>query len=191
MTKTNVSTKIKLFLVLIALGVLALVPLHSVSADSGAATIHFKIGTDFLAPPAFPPNISRAANGDTVEITGDGTFTLHPKSVTGSGTFAHKNAAGDVLATGTWEAKQLLSYHSYGPADPSLGLPEGFEGGRAHILVHLSPNGDGPGLDAVMMVDCALGTHIPGGAIEGARLAVKGALNFNKIQSGATIFIRD
>lgn len=141
-----------------------------------------------------------APNGDTVELTGSGTLTIHPKSVTGGGTAVHKNRAGSVLGTARWEAVELLSFTSYGSQGD---LPPDFEGGLALIRVHLRPD-SAPRLvfDGVLQVHCLVGAfpanaayrlgHPPGGVEEGIRLAVSraGSLNFNEQVSGFTIFIR-
>ncbi|MBI2449799.1 hypothetical protein HYV49_05905 [Candidatus Pacearchaeota archaeon] len=163
-----------------------------VFADSESVTLGFLIGTGFLCDldSSACPVIAMADNGDTVELTGTGTLSTHPKSVSGEGTFVHKNADGTILATGTWTATKLLSFHSYG-SGATQGLPEELEGGRASILVHLNPDTGGPGFDAILEIDCTLGNKIPNGAIEGIRLNVKDALNFNKMVSGFTVFINE
>lgn len=152
-------------------------------ADSGAASYSYLLGTGPLCDlePTACPDIAKAPNGDTVEITGTGTLSIHPKSVTGGGTFTHKNAAGNVLATGTWTATRLLTFNGYGcgfAGDPTLC------GGRAQMQVHLSV-----GLDATLWVDCLIGSP-PAGAMEGVRLSIPGVINFNKEVSGDTLFIQ-
>ena len=163
----------------------------SVAADSGSANYVYLIGTEPLCglDPSACPDVARAANGDTIDMTGSGTLSIHPKSVSGGGDFVHKDAAGNVLGSGTWTATELLSFHSYGSAAVQ-GLPSEFEGGKAMIRVHLSPAAGGAGFDAILRVTCLLGDKIPASAEEGVRLAVQGILNFNKEVSGFTLFIR-
>jgi len=60
------------------------------------------------------PNFGRAPNGDRVVVTGGGSFSLHPKSVTASGEFTHLDPAGGVRGGGTWTATELLSFDFYG-----------------------------------------------------------------------------
>src|SRR5919201_4697562 len=60
------------------------------------------------------PNTAVAPNGDEVAITGEGVFSVHPKSVEAEGEFTHTDSLGNVLATGTWTATDLLTYQSYG-----------------------------------------------------------------------------
>ena len=166
--------------------VLAVFGAAGVSADAGANTYEYLVGSGLLCSlgPGACPDVARAPNGDTIELAGQGTFSIHPKSVTGGGTFTHRDAAGNVLGSGTWTATQLLGFHSYG-SGAAQGLPSEFTGGLVLIRVHLSA-----GFDAILQVDCAIGDQIPGGAIEGVRLAVQGGLNFNEEVSGLTVFIQ-
>ena len=129
------------------------------------------------------PDVATASNGDTVTISGSGTLTIHPDSVTGSGTFVHKDSAGNVKASGTWTALSLMSFVSFGSGS-AQGLPSDLEGGKAVILVHLSA-----GPNAVFTVVCALGSP-PSGFAEGIRLNVQDIINFNKQVSGVTLLIR-
>ena len=140
-----------------------------------------------IVGPTGCPDVSSAANGDTLVISGQGMLSIHPKTVTGTGTFVHKDPAGAVLASGMWTAEQLLSFTSYGNESD---LPPNYEGGLALILVHLSPDTGGPGSDAVLQVNCAIGKPPEGHSGEFVRLAVRGGPNFNKAVSGNTLYIR-
>lgn len=156
----------------------------TVASEAGAAEFEYLVATGFLcglAPEACPA-ISKAANGDSIELSGAGTLSIHPKSVTGGGAFTHKAADGSVIGAGTWEATQLLSFDSYGT---SPGFSPDFEGGFALMRVHLSP-----GFDAILRIDCALGKVPAGHTPDGIDLAVEGGPNFNKRIGGFTIFIR-
>lgn len=143
------------------------------SADSDPAVREYQI---------FGPgrNRSRASNGDVIDLSGQGTLSIHPKTVTGLGTFVHTNQAGNLVASGTWIAEELLRFHSYGPGTP------GPEGGLALIRVHLVPLAK----DAILQIDCIMGSP-PAGAVEGIRLAIQdGGPNFNKEINGATLYTR-
>lgn len=181
--------QISVLLISISLLILPMAP--SVFADSGARTYDYHLGDAFLTAldPSFGPDVAMAPNGDTVTVEGTGTFSIHAKSVSGGGTFTHKDKNGNVLGTGTWSALQLLSFHSYGNGTPQ-GLPPEFEGGQLIMRVHLSPDADGPGFDAILQVHCELGDHIPAGVHEGIRLNVPGVANFNQEVSGATVYVR-
>ena len=92
-----------------------------------------------------------------------------------------------MLATGTWTATELLTFQSYGP---SPAVPPTFRSGLALIRVHLSPSAGGAGLDATLRISCRLpATDVPGGFVEGIRLAVDDVVNFNQEAGGATVFI--
>ncbi len=159
------------------------------SADSGSASFQYLVGSGLVCglDPTACPDIASAANGDSIEISGQGTLSIHPKTVTGTGTFVHKDLTGAILATGIWTAEQLLSFDSYGT---SPGLPPNFEGGLALILVHLSPDTGGPGFDAVLQVNCGVGKAPKGHSGDFAKLAVQQGVNFNTPVSGFTLYIR-
>ncbi len=179
----------KRFLVFaVAAAVFALPAGTGALADSGARSYDYLLGTSVLCglAPSACPDIAQAPNGDTVELTGAGTLAIHAKSVTGSGTFVHKDAAGNVKGSGTWTATDLLSFHSYGT---SPGFPSSFEGGEALIRVHLV-SASGLQFDGILWVDCEVGAPPPSGQTEGVRLDVPGVIHFNKQVSGFTLFIR-
>src|ERR671935_2121106 len=96
---------LRLLLVAVLVAALGALPTAAASAASGTETyqLHLEV-----------PNVSRAPNGDQVAVTGGGTFSVHPKSVTASGTFTHTDSQGNVLASGTWTATELLSFQLYG-----------------------------------------------------------------------------
>jgi hypothetical protein len=150
-------------------------------ADSGPDTVGY-----LIAPPG--ADVSAASNGDTIQMAGTGTLFIHEKSVAGGGTFTQNSSAGAVIATGTWTAIDLLSFDDYGTTP---GFPiAGAHGGDALMRVHLTPNTGGPGVDAILEVQCILGNPPPGHDHEGIQLAVQGGgPNFNKIITGSTVFI--
>lgn len=174
------------------LGILSLlsiiVPVGIASAHSAASTFQFLVGTGPLCNLGVPnacPDVTKAGNGDTVQIAGQGSLSVDPKSVTGSGTFVHMASDGTVKAMGTWTALQLISFRSWGN---SPGLPANFVGGQALILVQLSVGGT-PVHTAVLTVICDVGNP-PKGLMEGVKLVVQDTpFNFNKQVSGLTIFI--
>ena len=159
------------------------------SANSSSASYEYHIGDAFLVSldPSFGPDVTLAPNGATMTVTGTGTLSVHPKSISGGGTFSYADAAGNVLASGTWSAQDLLSFKVYGTS-PSL--PPTFTAGKAYVRVHLSPQAGGPGFDAILTVTCDLpGVKVPQGGEEGIRLAVQRIGNFNDEVSGNTLFI--
>lgn len=115
------------------------------------------------------PQVSQAANGDVVSITGEGLFSIHPKTVSANGNFTHSDSQGNVLGSGTWVATQLLSFQPYG-CGVVLGFP-------------VPPN-----------LFCIIGPNPPNShddeSGEGARLDIIGVNNFNKIVSGGNVYIK-
>src|SRR5437762_13996325 len=115
------------------------------------------------------PQVSQAANGDVVSITGEGLFSIHPKTVSANGNFTHSDSQGNVLGSGTWGATQLLSFQPYG-CGVVLGFP-------------VPPN-----------LFCIIGPNPPNShddeSGEGARLDIIGVNNFNKIVSGGNVYIK-
>jgi hypothetical protein len=176
-----------LMIALIVFGFLLLGTGARASAQSATVTYDYFAGAGPVCSvsPDACPDVSSAPNGDTISLTASGTLSVHPNSVTGGGTFTHKDASGTVLAEGTWTAQQLLSFVSYGA---SPGLPPTFNGGKALMLIHLTPSTGGAGFDAVLRITCLIGSP-PAGAHEGIRLNVQDVINFNKEVSGDTLFI--
>jgi hypothetical protein len=139
------------------------------------------------------PQVSQAANGDMVSITGDGVFSVHPKTVGASGTFTHSDSQGNVLGSGTWIATQLLSFQPYG-CGVVLGfpIPPNLCGGKLMLRVQLtSESGQ---FEGVLSVFCIIGPNPPNShddpSGEGARLDIIGVNNFTKIVSGGNIYVK-
>jgi len=166
-----------------------------------ATEYRYVIGTDLLAtlngPNADPVRSTASSNGDSILIRGEGTFSIKPSArgkVTGRGTFVHKNAAGRVLASGTWKAEKFLSFESYGDGTPQ-GKPSTYEGGLALIQIDMDDlEGDDDSLDhgepdPILRVQSLLG-HPPVGAHEGVTIEAGRGMTFDRIVSGSTVFIR-
>jgi hypothetical protein len=143
------------------------------------------------------PNVSEAPNGDRVSVTGSGIFSIHPKSVTASGTFTHTDAEGNVVGAGAWTADELLSFEFYGcGVIESLGatLPPNFCGGALKLDVTLTPTGTTLALDGKLTIFCIVGPQAPSShdepSGEGITLVVPGVANFNEIVSGMNIYIQ-
>jgi hypothetical protein len=145
------------------------------------------------------PNVAMASNGDTIAITGTGTFSVHPKSVTVSGTFTHTVAGGGTV-TGTWTATDLLSFEFYGcGVVESIGatLPPNFCGGALKMRVVLMPAGTTLSLPGIITVFCVIGPQAPPPhdnptepGEEGVTAVVPGVANFNKIVSGMNRYVQ-
>src|SRR5215813_11075255 len=140
-------------LILFVLGLAAALALVPTNAVADSATHSYVLVMD-------EPNLGVAPNGDQIAIDGEAEFSVNPKSVEGSGSFTHRNAAGMVLAAGTWEATGLLDYQSYGCGVVfGTPLPPNFCGGRVAMRVMLTtPFGEFPG---ILTVICVIGPNPP------------------------------
>jgi hypothetical protein len=186
--------------VLLAVPLLALTAVSAVRMPAWAGA---KSGTvDF----GTIESVAQAANGDTVDVNGVGSFSLQPKSASSDAplvtaafgpvpnTFTHRAADGTVLAEGTWVPTAVLSYRSYGPATAEQiselgGLPDGSEGGKVMLKVALYVGGVHVH-DGILTIVCLLGTP-PAHAEESTLLLVQGTeYNFNHVVEGDNIFIR-
>jgi hypothetical protein len=131
------------------------------------------------------PAIAMAESGDTLTVQAGGELNPAAKTASGSGTFVHKDADGNVLAEGTFTAMSLVFFKSYGTTVIGGNT---LEGGLTLINVH-GVSSSGVEFDAILRVDCVLGNP-PAGADEGFRLVVQTFdLNFNIEVHGATVFV--
>lgn len=136
------------------------------------------------------PNVAMAPNGDTVAVTGDGTFGVHPKSASGAGRFTHSLAGGGTL-TGTYTVNGLVDFQPYGCGVVfGMTLPPDFCGGRVVLDVTLVPDANpSTSLDAKLTIYCLIGAP-PASAAEGIRLVVPGLVNFNDVITGENVYIK-
>ena len=180
-----------MLIALAVIGLLALMPGRA-AADPNNAT-----GTWLLEIEI--PNVAMAANGDTLAITGEGEFSVHPKSVTATGEFTY-NAAGGGSVTGSWTATDLLSFEFYGcgviPAI-NVTLPPFVCGGALKIRVVATPTGTNQKIPGIVTIFCTIGPQAPPthdnpfeAGEEGMTAVVPGVGNFNKIVSGMNDYIQ-
>ena len=131
------------------------------------------------------PQISQAANGEMVSITGGGVYSVNPKTVSATGTFTSPSSG-----SGTWVATQLLDFQPYGCGVISgTPIPPNLCGGKLILRVVLTDSTSGQQFDAVLWVFCLVGNP-PSSAEEGARLDIIGLNNFNKIVSGGNVYVK-
>jgi len=131
------------------------------------------------------PQVSQAANGEMVVITGSGVFSVNPKTVSATGTFTSQSSG-----SGTWVATQLLDFQPYGCGIIfGTPIPPNLCGGKLMLRVLLTNSTSGQEFDGVLWVFCLVGNP-PSSAGEGARLDIIGVNNFNKIVSGGNIYVK-
>lgn len=133
------------------------------------------------------PNVAMASNGDTVSITGEGDFAVHPKSASGGGEFTAMSAGGDTIS-GTWTVDGLVDFQPYGCGvvfgNP---LPPDLCGGRLSLdVTFTAPDGSVPGRITIF---CVIGSP-PSSVEEGVHVNVPGIDNFNKQVSGMNVYVQ-
>src|SRR5262245_18931015 len=123
-------------LILFVLGLTAALVLVPTTAVADSAAHSYVLAME-------EPNLGVAPNGDQIAISGEVDFSVNPNAAEGSGSFTHTNAAGTVLAAGTWETTGLLDYQSYGCGEVfGSPLPPDLCGGRVSMRVMLTtPHG--------------------------------------------------
>lgn len=165
----------------------------SASADFHTKTYQFLVGTGPLCelPELNPcPTISEDhRTGDRVELTGEGTFQIHLRMVSGGGVITHKTSTGEVVARGGWTVDRLLGFIPYGCGGDEF--PDNFCGGLAILRVMIKPDTpDIPSTPAILFINCLIGRH-PEGQHEGVQLIVpRFGFVFNHEISGLTLFIK-
>ncbi len=177
-------------------------PITSMEPDKGLSPTAAKASINATYG-YFSFSSAMASNGHTLFMqtdnagifpnAGDNMLSIHPKSVQGSGIFTHSDENGDLVASGTWAATQLLSFKNYGPpGDPNI--PTFFRAGFANIRVHMvADTGPGAGseFDAILRIRCLVPGNdtTPSSWVEGIRITVQNGLNFNKtVIGGFTLF---
>jgi hypothetical protein len=171
-------------LTLVGLAILAVAPVAQAGGTSGTFVL---VSND---------DVGMAPNGDHVMVTGEGTFSVHPESVTASGTFTHLDPEGNVLGAGTWTADELLSFSFYGCRFiPALDVDledDSLCGGALKMAVTLdTPIGQFP---AILTIFCIIGPGAPASHStpegEGVTLNIPGFINFNHTVHGDNVYIR-
>jgi hypothetical protein len=160
----------------LALSLLAPVP---ALADSESQTYFLEMDA---------PNVAQAPNGDQVAVTGEGTFSINPRSVDAEGSFTHTFASGGSVS-GTWTATELLAFQPYG-CGVIFGtpIPENLCGGQLKLRVTLTVGT--AQIDGILTVFCLIGTNVPHSAEEGITLVVPGIINFNDVVAGENVYVR-
>ena len=189
---------------------------------TATANYNFLIASGFLCDPndsAQCPAVTRAADGETIEISGAGTLGLANKSVTAAGAFTEKTPTGEIVATGVWTATELASFESYGldpgallrdypqfrrlglfvmaglkmpgpMAGPMAGLAAGPIAAGGVAVIRIRLLADaGSPGDAILRVDCAKGKVPEDEQSDGVRLDVTGGSAFEEPVSGRTLFL--
>jgi hypothetical protein len=124
---------------------------------------------------AKPNTAVNPSTGETIRTTGSGSFNAG--SIVASGSFTHFNAAGSVVARGTWAATGFTSFVGFGGPHP------GFEGGQLKFSATLFPDGGSPVTGVPVSVTCRV--NAPSGFTDEEGTTV-GA--FTEKTGGTTLF---
>jgi hypothetical protein len=142
-------------------------------------------------------DVAKASNGDTVSVTSSGEAQPNAQTATGGGTFIHRKSNGKLVAQGVYF---VTGFTSFVPASPGgnlvgsgltdgIGTLEQTAGGvlsvNIHAIVDAPPDIAGGTVDAVLGIDCGVGSTT---IKEGNTLSVA-ALGINFVQdTGFTLF---
>jgi hypothetical protein len=132
------------------------------------------------------PNVAQDAAGNTLAVTGDGSFSVHPKSASGGGSFTFTPADGQPFS-GSWTVNGLVAFQPYGcgvvfgtPIDPDLC------GGRLALsITAITPFGPRP---ALLTIFCVIGVPVPS-IEEGINAAIPGVGDFNRQTAGMNVYV--
>lgn len=125
-----------------------------------------------------PGLVTASSNGESFYLTGEGVVRVEGEetvsqivdgsgftqtitdfadndSARGGGSWVHKNAAGEIVGNGRWEAEKLHDFRHFGN---STDFPANWTAGRADIWVNLITD-DGAEVDAMLTVFCVIPTN--------------------------------
>jgi hypothetical protein len=133
------------------------------------------------------PNVAQDAAGDTLAVTGDGTFSVHAKSASGGGDFTFTGADGTTF-TGPWTVNGLVDFQPYG-CGVIFGtpIPPDLCGGRLVLdVTATTPFGPRP---AQLTVYCEIGNPPPS-TEEGITAVVPSVGAFTRQTGGMNVYIK-
>jgi hypothetical protein len=96
-------------------------------AATASNTYSFDLATANTA--LSPAGGMMASPGDTISVTGPGTFNPAARTIRAKGSFVHYSSAGSVVCQGTWKATAFTSFTDFGAND------QGEEGGVLSLVV--------------------------------------------------------
>jgi hypothetical protein len=110
-----------------------------------------------------PQTAENPSNGETIRVTGGGSFDTVTGTVVASGSFTIFNGSA-AISRGTWKATAFDSFMSFG------GPSDGVQGGTLSITVTLFPNGGSPSPGVPMTVNCLVDAPVTFTGSEGVAL---------------------
>ena len=137
------------------------------------------------------PNVSQDAAGDTLSVTGHGTWSVHPKATDASGNFTFMGADGTTFS-GSWTANSLITFQPYGCGvvhsdTGDVILPPDFCGGRVVFdVTAVTPFGLAQGQ---LTIFCIIGNR-PSSVEEGIAAVIPSVGAFNRHISGMNHYVK-
>jgi hypothetical protein len=96
------------------------------------------------------PQVSEnPSNGQTIRVTGGGSFDTVSRTVVASGSFTIVNGSA-AISHGTWKASAFDTFTAFG------GPVDGLQGGTLSIFVTLFPDGESPIAHVPMIINCLI-----------------------------------
>ncbi|SRR5712692_5310219 len=154
-----------------------LVTLASVVALAPAAFAAATPNTFNLISPNTATAPSGPFAGDTIRVTGSGTFDTSTEAIVASGSFTHTHPNGAIVARGRWVATGFTSFLGFG------GPNAGTQGGQLWFTVTLFPEGGSPHTGIPMSITCLVGLGPGHGFEEGTTVD-----GFTNKTGGLTLF---
>jgi hypothetical protein len=145
--------KSKLTVIGILLTLASMVALAPAAVASGTANSFNLIKPNTATAPSGP------FVGDTIHVTGSGTFDVSTGAIVASGSFTHVRSNGTIAARGTWAATAFTSFSGFG------GPTAGSQGGQLWFIASLFPEGGSPHTGIPMSITCLVGLG-PGHGLE-------------------------
>ncbi len=132
------------------------------------------------------PNVAQDAAGNTLAVTGDGSFSVHAKSASGSGDFTFTPAGGQSFS-GSWTVNGLVAFQPYGCGIVGgTPIPPDLCGGRLGLdITAITPFGPRP---ALLTVFCVIGAPPPS-IEEGINAAIPSVGDFNRQTAGMNVYV--
>lgn len=133
------------------------------------------------------PNSAQDSAGDTLSVTGEGTFGVHVKSAAGGGQFTFTGADGTTFS-GTWTVNGLVDFQPYGCGVISgMPLPPDLCGGRVVLNVTATtPFGPQTGQ---LTIYCQIGSPPPSSE-EGITAVIPSVGSFSRQTGGMNVYVK-
>jgi hypothetical protein len=132
------------------------------------------------------PNSAQNSAGDTLSVTGEGMFSVHPKSASGGGQYTFTGPDGKF--SGTWTVNGLIAFQPYGCGVVfGTPLPPNLCGGRV-VLDITATTPFGP-RSAQLTIYCEIGSPPPSSE-EGITAVIPSVGSFNRQTGGMNVYVK-